>query len=109
MDNNIMDPKIIAMVPARLGSQRLSKKNLRLLNGIPLVSRVLRKCLNSNCFDEIWLNSEDPIFQQYADECGVDFYKRPVELASNTATSEDFVYDFLANVECDYIVVDMKR
>ena len=104
MDNNIMDPKIIAMVPARLGSQRLSKKNLRLLNGIPLVSRVLRKCLNSNCFDEIWLNSEDPIFQQYADECGVDFYKRPVELASNTATSEDFIYDFMSHVECDYVV-----
>ncbi|MDC2993767.1 cytidyltransferase [bacterium] len=96
--------KTIAMVPARLGSQRLSKKNLRLLNGIPLVSRALKKCLDSECFDEIWLNSEDLIFKGFADEHGVNFYKRPAELSSNTATSEDFVRDFLTNVECDYIV-----
>ncbi|QNI83328.1 N-acylneuraminate cytidylyltransferase [Synechococcus sp. RS9907] len=99
-----MDLNIIAMVPARLGSQRLSKKNLRLLNGIPLVSRALKKCLESECFDEIWMNSEDLIFKNFADQHGVNFYKRPAELSNNTATSEDFVCDFLTNVECDYIV-----
>ena len=104
MSDNKKDLKIIAMVPARLGSQRLSKKNLRLLNGVPLVSRAITKCLKSNCFDEIWLNSEDLIFKRYADESGVNFYKRSVELASNTATSEDFIYDFMSHVECDYVV-----
>lgn len=96
--------KIVAMIPARLGSQRLSKKNLRHLNGIPLVSRSLKKCLDTECFDQIWLNSEDLIFKKYADEHGVNFYKRPAELSSNTATSEDFVYDFLTHVDCDYVV-----
>jgi CMP-N-acetylneuraminic acid synthetase len=96
--------KIVAMIPARLGSQRLSKKNLRHLNGIPLVSRALKKCLDTGCFDEIWLNSEDLIFKQYADEHGVNFYKRPAVLSSNEATSENFVHDFLCNIDCDYVV-----
>jgi CMP-N-acetylneuraminic acid synthetase len=30
--------KLIAMIPARLGSKRVLKKNLRLLNGRPLIS-----------------------------------------------------------------------
>lgn len=97
-------PRIVAMIPARMGSQRLAKKNLRLLNDTPLVSRALKKCLDSRCFDEIWLNSEDLIFKDFADEHGVNFYKRPAELSSNTATSEDFIGDFLTHIECDYIV-----
>ena len=33
--------KIVAMIPARLGSKRIVKKNLRLLNGKPLISYII--------------------------------------------------------------------
>jgi len=48
-----MKTKSIAMIPARMGSQRLPKKNLALLDGVPLINRAIRKCREAGCFDEI--------------------------------------------------------
>lgn len=96
--------KVIAMIPARLGSQRLKQKNLQPLNGIPLISHAIRKAKESKMFDEIWVNSEADVFGEIAIDENVDFHKRPDELANNKATSEDFVYEFLQKHECDYVV-----
>ena len=96
--------KIIAMIPARLGSQRLKQKNLQLLNGIPLISHAIRKAKETGMFDEIWVNSEADVFAEIAKSEGVYFHKRPAHLANDSATSEDFVYEFLQVHECDYVV-----
>jgi len=96
-------PAHIAMIPARMGSQRLVKKNLRELKGVPLITRAIRKCKEAGVFDEIWVNSEDDTFGEIACDEGVRFHKRPAELASNTATSEQFVYEFLATHPCVYL------
>lgn len=94
----------LAMIPARMGSQRLRKKNLRELNGVPLIVRVIRKCQAAGCFDEIWVNSEDAAFGPIAEAEGVRFYQRPKELGNNQATSEEFLADFFQNVECERLV-----
>ena len=62
--------KNIAMIPARMGSQRLAKKNLRELAGVPLIARAIRKCREAACFDEVWVNSEDLEFEAIAAEEG---------------------------------------
>ncbi|MCH7959631.1 MAG: NTP transferase domain-containing protein [Candidatus Hydrogenedentes bacterium] len=94
----------IAMIPARMGSQRLKRKNLRTLDGVSLLAHAVRRAQRAGIFDEIWVNSEDDAFREIADEEGVDFHKRPAELASDSATSEDFVYEFLQHHSCDRIV-----
>jgi CMP-N-acetylneuraminic acid synthetase len=43
-------------------------------------------------------------FGEIASQEGVKFHQRPEELASNTATSEDFVYEFLKAHPCEYLV-----
>ncbi len=96
--------KILAMIPARLGSQRLKQKNLRLLNGIPLITRAIRKCKQADCFSEIWVNSENEIFAEIAEEEGARFHQRPEVLGNNQATSEQFVHEFLSVNDCDYLV-----
>ena len=96
--------KIVAMIPARLGSKRIIKKNLRLLNGKPLVSYIIESAIGSNAFDEIYLNSESEIFKEIADHHGVKFYKRNNSLATDSANNEDFLTDFLENIECDYLI-----
>ena len=48
--------KIVAMIPARLGSKRIKHKNLRLLDGKPLVSHVIEKCKEVDTFSAIYIN-----------------------------------------------------
>jgi CMP-N-acetylneuraminic acid synthetase len=96
--------RTLAMIPARMGSKRLPKKNLRELDGVPLFARAIRKCQAAGCFDEIWMNSEDAAFGPLAEAEGVKFHQRPFELGGDSATSEDFVTDFLLHHECTHLV-----
>lgn len=96
--------KVIAMIPARLGSQRLKQKNLLEIEGVPLIVRAMRKAAAMDCFDEVWVNSEADHIGDLARAEGVNFHKRPEHLGSNTATSEEFVYEFLTAHPCDYLV-----
>jgi CMP-N-acetylneuraminic acid synthetase len=94
---------ILAMIPARMGSQRLKQKNLQPVFGVPLITHAIRKCVRAGVFDEIWVNSEHTAFAVIADEEGVKFHHRPANLANNTATSEDYIYEFLCNHACDIL------
>lgn len=96
--------KIIAMIPARMGSQRLKKKNLCEIEGVSLIARAIRKCKEAGCFSEIWVNSENEEFGEIAKLEGVNFHQRPEHLGNNTATSEQFVHEFFEQHDCDYLL-----
>jgi CMP-N-acetylneuraminic acid synthetase len=93
----------IAMIPARMGSQRLPKKNLALLDGTPLIVHAIRKCLGTGLFDEVWVNSEHPDFGPIAQAEGARFHRRPEQLGDNNATSEQFVAEFLRSHDCTHV------
>lgn len=96
--------KVIGMIPARLGSKRVPKKNLRIIDGKPLIMYVIetvKKCL---CFDEIYLNSESDIFERIALDNNISFYKRPPEYASDKATNDGFAYDFMSKINGDILI-----
>ena len=96
--------KIVAMIPARLGSQRIPKKNLRLLGNKVLTQWVGQSCKDAGIFDDIYINSESDIFEKIASDIGIKFYKRPNDLASNSATNDGFGLDFIENIDCDILV-----
>jgi CMP-N-acetylneuraminic acid synthetase len=96
--------KVVALIPARMGSQRLAKKNLRELGGISLIVRATRKCLAAGAFDEVWVNSEHPDFGPIAIAEGAGFHQRPEELGNDQATSEQYVAEFLRRHECEWVV-----
>ena len=96
--------KVIAMIPARMGSKRVKNKNLRCINDKPLISYIVKSAIESDVFDEIYINSESDIFKKLADELGVKFYKRPAELSTDTATNDQFALDFIDNNPCDTLI-----
>jgi CMP-N-acetylneuraminic acid synthetase len=96
--------KIIAMIPARLGSQRIPKKNIRLINNKPLISYVIETAKKSGIFHEIYVNSESDIIGEIAVKYGVKFYKRPEKYASHESTNDDFANDFIKNISGDILV-----
>lgn len=97
------EKKITAMVPARIGSERLARKNLLTLNGVPVVAYALRAAKSSCVFDRIVLNGDDPIFEPVARAEGVGFYLRPPELGSSEARSDDVVANFMTRFEAPVV------
>lgn len=96
--------KIFAMIPARIGSERLKKKNLALINQKPLIFYAINSAKKSKIFDKIFINSDDLIFKKIAKNNSIDFYLRPKNLGSSNTKSDDVVYDFLKKHECDILV-----
>jgi CMP-N-acetylneuraminic acid synthetase len=93
------------MIPARLGSQRIPKKNLRYIHGKPLIRYPIELALKLDVFDGVWVNTEDVGLGRAVEKMGAKFHKRPAFLADNTATNRDFTYEFLKHHECDYVVM----
>ena len=96
--------KIVAMIPARMGSKRIPNKNIRLLNGKPLIQYAIDAVKEADCFDEIWVNSDGEIIREIALNSGVNFYKRPEYYASDEASNDEFTEDFFNNVPADIII-----
>ena len=86
-----------AIIPVRMGSQRLIKKNLQPFCGMPLIEYAIYRCKEARVFDHIIVNSEDFEFAEIAKKNNVEFYQRDPKLANNIATSEDFIADFFKN------------
>jgi len=97
--------KIIAEIPARMGSKRVRNKNVRLLNGKPLIYYTIEACKNSSILKDIYVNSESEEIGKLALKYGVKFYKRSSELAKDEIASDQFNYDFLINNDCDILVM----
>lgn len=91
----IKNKKIIAMIPARIGSERLKIKNLALVDNKPLIFYSINAAIKSRIFDEIYINSDDLIFEDIAKRYKVNFYLRPKHLGSSEAKSDDVIFDFL--------------
>ena len=100
-----MQNKVYAMIPARIGSQRLKFKNLAILNGKPLIYYAIKSAKNSGIFDKIYLNSDDKIFSKIAKRYKIDFYKRNKKLGSSKTKSDSVVSDFMRNFPQADIVV----
>ena len=92
------------MIPARLGSQRVKKKNLRLIDNKPLIQYIIDSVNKCKIFDSIYLNSESDIFKKIAKKNKINFYKRKKVFSSNSSTNDEFALDFVNNIEGDVLV-----
>lgn len=95
--------KIVAIIPARGGSKGIPRKNLIELNGHPLIYYTIKSSLNSKV-DETWVSSEDEGILRVSKEFGAKIIKRPVELATDTASSESVLLHFANIVDFDILV-----
>ena len=62
----------IAVVPARYGSRRVPKKNLRSFLGRPLLEWTIVAAIESGCFDRVCLSTDSEELAQIGEECGAD-------------------------------------
>jgi len=96
--------KTVSLIPARGGSKRLPRKNIKKLNGKPLIDYAIKASLNSKV-DETWVSTEDKEIKKIAINCGARVIDRPIELASDTASTESVMLHFAEKIDFDIIVL----
>ena len=81
-------PSVVALIPARSGSERVRDKNIRPLAGHPLVAYAIAAARQSGIFDRIVCSTDSGKIAEVAQRYGADIpFLRPAKLA--TATSPD--------------------
>jgi len=100
-----MKHSIATVVPARLGSKRVKVKNLRMLNGKPLIEYILNTLKQTEYLNNIYINSESDYFKKIARRYNVKFYKRDPKLATSQSLIDDYIYDFIKKVNPEYLAV----
>lgn len=84
--------KILGIIPARGGSSRIHRKNLRTIGGRSLVQRAIYCALASKCFSVVAVSSDDTeILDEAAKTPGVVPLYRPARIASETSLAIEYV------------------
>lgn len=74
----------IAIIPARGGSKRIPRKNIRDFCGKPMIAWTIEAAKASGCFEHIIVSTEDAEIAQVAKEWGAEVpFMRPMELADD--------------------------
>ncbi|MDU9033840.1 pseudaminic acid cytidylyltransferase [Pseudomonas corrugata] len=74
----------IAIIPARGGSKRIPRKNLKLFDGVPMIVRSIRTALESGVFDEVVVSTDDENIAELARAHGAQVpFMRPAALADD--------------------------
>ncbi len=94
------DRYCLCVVPARGGSKGLPGKNLRRVGGRSLVARAVESAVASGRCSRVICSTDDDQIAAEAVDAGADApFRRPAELASDTATSIDVVIHAVQHVE----------
>jgi N-acylneuraminate cytidylyltransferase len=82
---------IVALIPARSGSKRLPHKNVKMLNGYPLIVYTIQAAKDSGIFDEIVVSTDDFETGSIAVYHGAGYIERPAEYAIDTSPDIEWI------------------
>lgn len=99
--------KIVLHIPARAGSKRVPKKNIRLMNGNPMISYTMKASSDSMITDHLYVNTDDQDIVNFMNTMDTNFkvYERSKALASDKASSDQFNYDIIQKLKPDTLIM----
>ena len=99
--------KIVLHIPAREGSKRVPKKNMRLMNNKPMISYTIEASISANVSSELYVNTDSEEIINYVKNNYSQFkiYKRNPYLASDKVQSDEFNYDIIKSLNPDTLIM----
>lgn len=82
---------VTAIITARGGSKGVPRKNIRLVNGKPLIAYTIEAALNCPLVDRCYVTTEDREIMEVSAKYGAEIIKRPADLAEDGSLSSDVV------------------
>ena len=67
-----MKPKSVAFIPARAGSKRVPDKNIKVLNGHPILAYSVRSAIDSGIFDSVICATDSELYADIARYYGAE-------------------------------------
>ena len=80
----------IAIIPARGGSKRIPRKNIKPFHGKPMIAYSIEAAVVSGCFDKVIVSTDDAEIAEVAKKYGAEVpFLRPVDISDDYATTMD--------------------
>lgn len=98
---------LLALVPARKGSKRIIKKNIKILCGKPLIAWTIEAAKKSKYINKIVVSTDDIKTAEIAKKYGAEVpFIRPAKISGDDAKSVDVVLHALSNLpKFDWLVL----
>ena len=93
--------KSVCIVPIKSNSERVKKKNFRLLNNKPVYVHFLEKLKSSN-FDKIYIDTDSSEVEAYIEKTDFIYLPRLPELAKPDANGNDLLNYHASIIDADY-------
>ena len=92
--------KTICIIPARSGSKRIPRKNIKGFLGKPIMAYSIEAALKSGLFDEVMVSTDDNEFADVARKYGANVpFLRSEATANDYAGTEDVIFEVLGRYE----------
>jgi N-acylneuraminate cytidylyltransferase len=96
METQKTTPSCVALIPARSGSKRVPDKNIRALNGHPLIAYSIAAALESGVFAAVVVSTDSERYAAIARCYGAEVpFLRPAELSGDTSPDIEWVENTL--------------
>lgn len=79
------------IIPARAGSKGVPHKNIRPLDGVPLIAHMIKAAQNAQSVDRIYVSTDGDDIAAVALEYGAEVIRRPDDISGDIAASEDAI------------------
>lgn len=96
---------ILGITPARGGSKGISKKNIRIISGKPLIAWTIEAAKQSTMLDRFIVSSDDEEILSTAARYGAEMLRRPDEFATDTASTLSVIQHAVEHIPCDIVVL----
>lgn len=95
-----MKNNVLAIIPARSGSKGLKDKNIKILNGKPMIAYTIEAAIKSNVFEDIMISTDSEKYSQIAKKYGATIpFLRDKRLATDESTTIEVVEDVLIKLK----------
>jgi N-acylneuraminate cytidylyltransferase len=103
-------PSVVALIPARSGSERVRDKNIRPLAGHPLLAYAIASAQQAGIFDRVVCSTDSGKIAKVAQRYGADVpFLRPQELATSTSPDIEWITHALEQLEDHYDLFAIVR
>jgi len=97
----------IAIIPARGGSKRIPRKNIKLFHDKPMIAYSIEAAQKSGCFDKIIVSTDDQEIADIATQFGAEVpFIRPSNIADDYATTLDVMQHAINWCQTQHWAVD---